>query len=221
MKRIIKVGIVLAACFSIGACKSKEDKALALIDKQMFSSLYDYESYQPVETQLDSAFNVAEYNEEILALGLLVSDDMDEVNDEIKEMKSAQRSMNIWSDSYSSYGRSEYYEARDAMKEHWEKAKTYGQKVALEMGMIREKAKEFDGSFCGWKVTHKFRCKTKGGNSTLGTYVYIFDRDVKEILYYEDTEDEDIVSAKKLIKEAIEMTEEEYKEFASTFEDKE
>lgn len=212
---------MLAACFSIGACKSKEDKALALIDKQMFSSLYDYESYQPVETQLDSAFNVAEYNEEILALGLLVSDDMDEVNDEIKEMKSAQRSMNIWSDSYSSYGRSEYYEARDEMKEHWEKAKTYGQKVALEMGMIREKAKEFDGSFCGWKVTHKFRCKTKGGNSTLGTYVYIFDRDVKEILYYEDTEDEDIVSAKKLIKEAIEMTEEEYKEFASTFEDKE
>lgn len=76
MRRIIKLGIILAVCFSVGACKSKEDKALALIDKQMFSSLYDYESYQPIGTQIDSAFNVVEYNDEIIALGILISDDM-------------------------------------------------------------------------------------------------------------------------------------------------
>lgn len=221
MKRIIKLGIILAVCFSVGACKSKEDKALALIDKQMFSSLYDYESYQPIGTQIDSAFNVVEYNDEIIALGILISDDMAKLNDELKETKNAKRDMNIWSDSYSSYGRSEYDEAKNKMKEHWENAKRYGQKVFLEMGMIREKATELDGTFRGWKVTHKFRCKTKGGNPTLGTYIYIVDKDVKKILYYEDTEDEDIISAKKFIREAIGLTEEQYKDFASTFECKE
>lgn len=217
MKKLFKITVTLAMCLLCGSCKSKEDKALALIDKQMFSSLYDYESYQPVDTQIDSAFNVAEYDNEIIALGMLTSEAMDKSQKELDEVKSAQRTMNIWSDSYSSYGRSNYYEAKDEMKEHLQKANEYFKQAAIEMGMIREKAKEFDGAFCGWKVTHKFRCKTKGGNSTLGTYVYIFDKDVKEILYHEDTDDDDIASAKGIIKEVLNMTEEDYQDFASKY----
>jgi len=69
---------------------------------------------------------------------------------------------------------------------------------------IKQLAQNIKPEFYGWKVTHKFRCKTKGGNSTIGNYIYYFDRNVKNIIYQEDTEDEDLAKVKNLIKEAIE-----------------
>ena len=43
-------------------CKSKEDKANELIKDYMFKNLYDFESYQPIETTIDSAFHTI-YND--------------------------------------------------------------------------------------------------------------------------------------------------------------
>lgn len=54
MKKIIF--ITLSAIFVLSGCKSKEDKALEVIKNQMFQTLYDFESYQPIETKIDSAF---------------------------------------------------------------------------------------------------------------------------------------------------------------------
>ncbi len=43
----------------------------------------------------------------------------------------------------------------------------------------------------GWEVKHRFRCKTKGGYSTIGNYRYVMDENFKEILIFEDTDDEE------------------------------
>lgn len=129
--------------------------------------------------------------------------------------------MNIWCDSYSSYGRSEYNDAKDEAKKHLKNIRTCGKQLVDYTKKIREKAAGLDSSFCGWKVTHKFRCKTKGGNSTLGEYVYIFDKDMKEILYDEDTEDKDVIRAKACVIKAIRMTEEEINELEAIYEGKE
>ena len=216
-KRFLKCLLFLALFTSLTACKSKEDKALALIDKQMFSSLYDYESYQPVETQIDSAFNCAEFNEGVITLAMIAADDFDEFNDENDEMQDALRSMRLWSDSYSSYGRSEFRDAKEEAEEHLQNIKDLAKSLAQEMTGIRAQIDSLDNQFCGWKVTHKFRCKTKGGNSTLGTYIYIFDKDVKNILYKEDTEDEDLMKAKVIINEIAEMPDESFAEFIQKF----
>lgn len=57
--------------------------------------------------------------------------------------------------------------------------------------------------FYGWRVTHKFRCKTKGGNFDLGNYVYVFDKEMKSIIYKEDLDDDNNDKIKNLIDEAI------------------
>lgn len=54
MKQIIIMA--LAGIFILTGCKSKEEKALEAIKDEMFKTLYDFESYQPVETKIDSAF---------------------------------------------------------------------------------------------------------------------------------------------------------------------
>lgn len=54
MKNVIIMA--LTAIFILSGCKSKEEKALEIIKNEMFKTLYDFESYQPIETKVDSAF---------------------------------------------------------------------------------------------------------------------------------------------------------------------
>lgn len=176
--------------FLLVSCQSKEEKALKLIDKQMFGALYDYDSYQVVETQIDSAYSsiyrdstVREYAIRICSLEELVAENK-------KEMNSAISSMNIWSDSYSSYGRSEYRDATKKFNKNMDEAKKYIDLWGKCEDSIKIISKCFQQKFIGWQASHKFRCKSKGGHSNLATYIYVFDPKIKEILYYYDTEDE-------------------------------
>ena len=34
-------------------CQSREEKAAELIKQEMFKTLYDFESYEPIETKID------------------------------------------------------------------------------------------------------------------------------------------------------------------------
>ena len=38
------------------SCQSREEKVAELIKQEMFKTLYDFESYEPIETKIDSAF---------------------------------------------------------------------------------------------------------------------------------------------------------------------
>ena len=48
--------IVVSATMLLSGCKSKEEKANELIKDDMFKVLYDFASYEPIETNIDSAF---------------------------------------------------------------------------------------------------------------------------------------------------------------------
>ena len=66
---------------------------------------------------------------------------------------------------------------------------------------MHEKITNLDeNSVIGWEVSHKFRCKTKGGYSTIGNYRFVIDKDFKSILIDEDIDDED----NQFIRSAIE-----------------
>lgn len=202
MKNVIIMA--LTAIFILSGCKSKEEKALEAIKNEMFKTLYDFESYQPIETKIDSAFLSAYTDSIIIKHGYILNEFLKEANEALSEIKEANRSMEIWSDSYSSYGREQYYEAKNKADQGLENANLYIKIMNAQSDTIKLLAQNIKPDFYGWKVTHKFRCKTKGGDSTIGNYIYYFDKKVKNIIYKEDTEDEDLVKVKSLIKEAIE-----------------
>lgn len=68
---------------------------------------------------------------------------------------------------------------------------------------IKERKQKIGRSFIGWEAKHKFRCKTKGGNFDLGNYLYVFDKDVNQILYSKDMDSKDYLQLVGIIKEAI------------------
>ncbi len=54
MKAKVLPIILIAVIFT--ACQSKEEKLNKLIKDDLFKTLYDFESYEPIETIIDSAF---------------------------------------------------------------------------------------------------------------------------------------------------------------------
>ena len=79
-----------------------------------------------------------------------------------------------------------YEEAYNEMREHLDEVKSKMSIVNGYTDSIRNASVGFKPEFCGWRVKHRFRCKTKGGNFDLGDYIYIVDKRVTKIIYKED-----------------------------------
>lgn len=195
---------VLVFVLALVGCKSKEDKALELIDKEMFQTLYDYDSYQPVETKLDSAFTQYLMDDEIRANAIDLAA-LSELRKEYEEeADEAETTMEIWEDSY--YSRDRYYKAKKEFVEATVKRIECMSKELNSMKSLYKGISEFEKEFCGWEVTHKFRCKSKGGSSLLTTYHYIVDEKVENIIYQWDEEDEDYMDLVEWCEEMEDMT---------------
>ncbi len=210
MKHFIRKTIYFAiALVALAACASKEKKAEALIKDYMFKSLYDFDSYQVVETKIDSAFFSPYTDAEIMEAAGIAAEALKEYNSHYEKAQRAVRSMNIWSDSYSSYGSSQYKEYKNEAAEELKEMKVYFLVYLDHLKKIKELNANLPDGFKGWEVNHSFRCKTKGGQSALGHYLFITDKKVKSILYNEDSEDEDILAKKKAVKDALSISDEE------------
>ena len=194
---------ILLSVVLFSSCKSREEKAAELIKQEMFKTLYDFESYEPVETKIDSAFTSVYTDSVIIAYAYIARSFLDDAQEGLDKVKDAQRTVEIWRDSYSSYGRSKYEEAYNEMKERLDEVKSKMNIVNRYMDSIRSASINFRPQFCGWEATHRFRCKTKGGNFDLGDYIYIFDKDLENIIYKEDVNDDSNSKIKSLIDEAI------------------
>lgn len=200
--------IVASTAILLSGCKSKEEKANELIKDNMFKVLYDFASYEPIETKIDSAFTTVYTDTIITAHAYFIKIGIEKADKYLDEMKDARQTMEIWSNGYSSYSNSRFYEAKNKFNENLEKAKACTNIILLHSDSIKDRARFIKKDFCGWKATHKFRCKTKGGSPDIGNYEYIFDKDLKSIINKVDLDDEDYIKIKKLIDEALESKKE-------------
>lgn len=188
------------------SCKSREEKAAELIKGELYKTLYDFASYEPIETLVDSSFTSVYRDSTILAYGYLASGLLDKANEYIEKTREARSTMEIWGDNYSSYSIAKYNKAKQEFGSNLAIANEYISKMDVINDSIRVKAKEFKKTFCGWEVKHKFRCKTKGGNFDLPNYVFLIDSKFKKIYYSEDTADESLIKVRSLIDEVLDTT---------------
>jgi hypothetical protein len=200
MKKILFLATVVLV---MTGCKSREEKAAELIKQEMFKTLYDFESYEPIETKIDSAFTSIYTDTLALLYANEVSSMFNELDDAKTEYESAKSAMEIWSDSYSSLGVYKFNEAKKKVNDYIEKIDDALKKTENIYESIKKRNNEIGRSFIGWEATHKFRCKTKGGNFDLGNYLYIFDKKIETILYTEDMDNKDNSRLIEIINEAI------------------
>ncbi|MBQ0064073.1 MAG: hypothetical protein KBS94_08695 [Prevotella sp.] len=186
------------------SCQSKEEKAAEYIKNELSKTLYDFESYQPIETTVTEA-KMTMYNDSAcwkkaaaLAYG------MKKATEYLEETKSAKEHMDIWGrPSYysSSYSDNQYFKYMEEYKDNLEKAKNaYDICKSIEAELKKQIAKLDTAKVIGWEAKHRFRCKTKGGNSTIGDYRYVIDKDFKNTILQEDMDDDDESSIRDVLK---------------------
>ena len=203
MKRLLFMFVLTAV---MCGCKSNEDKALELIETELFNTLYDFDSYSPIETIVTEAKSSALNDLEVyieIQTAIQTLEKIYEINEEAENVKS---SMEIWGPPTlysSSYSDSQYYKYKDEYTKIMEEGLLYFETFNSLVRRLYDTIRTFDeSSIIGWEVRHRFRCKTRGGQSTIGDYRYIIDSDFKNIILYEDIDDKKYSEARELV-EAI------------------
>ena len=197
--------VVLLTAIVLASCASNEEKASRLIDREMFKTLLDYESYEPIETIVTEA-STSVYTDSLIrgyamaseALSSLVTESNDNAQDALDYMK-------IYADSYSySYsGRQKYDEYKETAEEAIRKSETYLGLWKQYADSLNTSMAEFTPTHAGWEVKHKFRCKSKGGNPMIADYIYIMDDKFSKIISHYDMDDEDEKKIREVIKSVL------------------
>ena len=199
--QILTLGVISILMVS---CQSKEEKAAEFIKNELSKTLYDFESYQPIETTVTEA-KMTMYNDSAcwkkaaaLAYG------MKKATEYLEETKEAKEHMDIWGrPSYysSSYSDNQYYKYKEEYEDNLEKAKNAYEICKSIAAELKDQIAKLDtAKVIGWEAKHRFRCKTKGGNSTIGDYRYVLDKDFKNVILQEDVDDEDETAIRDVLK---------------------
>lgn len=195
MKNSLKLMMVVMFAIYMVSCQSKEEKAEEFIKNELSKTLYDFESYQPIETTVTEA-KMTMFNDSACRSQAAVIDyGIKTAKEYLNDSKNAKERMEIWGKpSYysSSYSDNQYYKYKEEYEENFKKGRdAYALCKTLADELKKEITKLDTTKVIGWEAKHRFRCKTKGGNSTIADYRYVFDKDFKRVIVREDMDNED------------------------------
>lgn len=179
MKKVI--GFILCLMV-LGACsRTQEEKANLLIKEDIQKVLVKPDTYEPIETKLDSAFapyDTPECMENILkCVQLFIEFKRYEEN-----IKDARSMMTMFEDNLGSpYLKNEYNEHKAEYKEATNKKNEIERRLKRSVNKLRELANA-KREFIGYKTMHHYRADNNAGNTVLGTVFYLFDKDINTIL---------------------------------------
>lgn len=180
--------ITLIALIGLCSCgTSQEEKAQSMAANYLKGVLYHYDSYEPLQTKVDSSFVALSTDKEAIELTLDMLKLFQSAQGYADKVENAESSMEIWCPSgYSSaFSKGEYRRAkeeRDSNQELLDKTKDRIHKqffkIKSRQSYLEAEAPLKMGDFDGWKVYHKF--KSLNGTGTLdlfGEYVFFCDKD--------------------------------------------
>jgi hypothetical protein len=213
MKRIF-IYFALTCVILLTACSSDENKANKLIKHYMFESLYDFKSYEPTKTIVDTLKPELYFNEEAIEYAKTGLSNATKIPELTKEVKSAQEKMEFASSMSRYFSSSSYedYHYKTAKREYEDaqKALNNATREALVcmyniLVMSEELQDNQTNEILGWAVTHKYRCNNRGGNLALGEEIFLIDKDFKEILHVYDTQDFEYAACVEFINSVLEQ----------------
>ena len=203
MRKTFNYLVISLIAVLLVSCQSIEEKAAEYIKNELSKTLYDFDSYQPIETNVTVA-KMTMYNDSACwRKAAEIADYIKEAAEFIEEAKSAKKHMDIWGrPTYysSSYSDDQYYYYKKIYEDNLANAEFLLERSERIVAEFKEKIAKLDtAKVIGWEVKHRFRCKTKGGNSTIANYRYVLDKDFKNTILQEDIDDEDDIFIRTFI----------------------
>ena len=202
MKKLL---FIIVSIFIISGCKSREEKAAELIKKDLLSQ-HNISGYEAVETKIDSAFISAHTDSIILNLANRINTRItDEAELYLLKLKEKESLINLFKTSGLTNSDELFIQAAYEFKDYSDKLSICYKTMQLDQDSIIERAKTLSKDFSGWQVSHAFKFNGDDGESYTADYIYVFDKDFNKILYSANINDENYISVKSLIDEALDM----------------
>ena len=157
---------VLILCilpFLFGCMQTREQRGAEIAKSEMLKRLYYADSYEPIETRIDSAYTSVYTDLSVIR----AAHDLIDLNAEEKkellqrQYNYAKTSAARWSDNrrWSSFAREKYRQAKEEMDDCANQLKELDEEIKVKMNYIREHANAIiEHQFCGWNIYHRFRC---------------------------------------------------------------
>lgn len=213
---------LIAAAVMVGCGPSLTEKAEKLAKSEVCSLLYNPDSYEPIQTMIDSVY-VSIYTDRI-ALQTIddytkIISDIEDVQQEYdsakREYNSAKSSAAIWSDSYSAFAREEFRQAQDKIKEAQKEMDDYSsqlkeleERLQAKKDVVKQRASDIKkGEFLGWGIIHRFRCANGFGIKSISDMLIISDKNIDYVIYHFSLDEDEKYSfqnIKKIIDEILE-----------------
>lgn len=190
------------------SCKSPEEKANALIEEDVKKMLYYAESYDPVETVVDSAFTP--FDSPIFYDKAIQSYQFCKTIAELKhKMKSEKISMFIHRDGpyQSALDKDNYQEAKNKYNEYDKQIKSLEMKIAVLANELIAMLNE-EEVFIGYKVYHRYRAKNRAGEICFDNMEYMFNKDLDQIVASYDMDNNEYKAIEYIYNHLIEIEEE-------------
>lgn len=197
--------------------KSRKEKAKNLIKQDLFETLPDYKSYEPISTEMDSIeetwisipgiIDLAKEYQQAFA---------EEGNAKIRYNELLHQKESLGKRAFNRYMASDLFGLAEIGKEkkqldiklatadsQW--AEAADRSEALYSELTDKIVKNLSEKFAGWNVTHKFRAKNDEGVMQLYCLHYYISPDMKRIIIKWDDENDEIPQLFNLMESVLDV----------------
>ncbi len=196
--------------------KSPAQRAKVLIKKHIKNYLFHPDTYEGIETKIDSAFTPycdPTFHRLLLKLKE-ITNEIDEydlkINLKKNETSSAESIMTLYSDMYYGYSALSQHQYQRYKQEYETHNRELQDMVAEKDSLVVKKRKLNDKireaiskqpKFIGWQAIHRYRAENNLEQTLIGNAYFLFDEDFREVLLMYDVDSDDFNFIDKMIRE--------------------
>ena len=194
---MIRILFVLLTAMILISCENREEKIQTAIASELKGVLYDFDSYEPIKTNIDSAFFSPSIDPEIKELVLALEKPILDFHKAKEDYAYATSIAAIYSGSYSSpftqQQKNQAISKRNAAEKSIEFNRNQIKTILKELCIRIREDKPKENEYVGWFVTQRYKCKTGGGYPTFGDAVFVFNSDITECLFFMQNEEYELL----------------------------
>lgn len=180
----------------------RQEVADSIVKKLVCENLYYPESYDPVNTTVDSVF----YNYLTDADCLNAAVELIDLRNEYESAKSSYEDNDYHIRFFRGADGTFLEPFRNAKAEASAKMNELQPKIEKQQKIIRNRSTERDGEFFGWQVTHRYRASNSAGVVSFGNVLFILDPIMSQCYYrfsLDDSDDKNLKSIRSTIENEL------------------